>query len=86
MLVEEMLQCILEGVDSFPHLIIVLDARATKLWSDNLVKTVIIMMIFSGAGHEGDWALHLYAAEAMLPYKFPCSWLPHAILHTMFIR
>ena len=31
------------------------------------------MMIFSragheGAGHEGDWALHLYAAEAMLPY------------------
>ena len=82
MLVEEMLQCILEGVDSFPHLIIALDARATKLWSDNLVKTVIIMMIFSGAGHEGDWALHLYAAEAMLPYKF----LPHAMLHTMFIR
>ena len=31
MLVEEMPQCILEGVDSFSHLIIVLDAQATKL-------------------------------------------------------
>ena len=74
MLVEEMLQCILEGVDLFSHLIIVLDARAghsrtTKLWSDNLVETVIIMMIFSRAGHEGDWALHLYAVEATLPYS-----------------
>ena len=73
MLVEEILQCILEGVDSFSRLIIVLDARAshsrtTKLWSDNLVKTVIIMMIFSRAGHEDDWALHLYAEEAMLLY------------------
>ena len=26
------------------------------------------MMISSRAGHEGDWALYLYAAEAMLPY------------------
>ena len=46
MLVEEMLQCILEGVDSFSHLIIVLDVRAghsrtTKLWSNNLVNTVL---------------------------------------------
>ena len=68
-----LVECILEGADSFSHLIIVLDARAshsrtTKLWSDNLVKTVIIMMIFSRAGHEDDWALHLYAEEAMLPY------------------
>ena len=28
-LVEEMLQCILEGVDSFSHLIMVLDVRAS---------------------------------------------------------
>ena len=68
MLVEEMLQCILEGFDSFSHLIIDVRAshsRTKKLWSDNL--TVIIMMIFSHAEHEGDWAFHLYAAEAMLP-------------------
>lgn len=25
-------------------------------------------MNFFRAGHEGDWDLHLFAAEAMLPY------------------
>jgi hypothetical protein len=34
------------------------------MWTD---KTLIIMMNFS-RGHEGDWALHIFAAEAMLPY------------------
>ena len=38
------------------------------MWIDNLVKTVIIMMNFSRAGHEADWYLHVMAAEAMLPY------------------
>ena len=40
------------------------------------------MMIFSragheGAGHEGDWALHLYAAEAMLPYFRAAAFVRH---------
>ena len=34
----------------------------------NLVKTVIIMMNFSGGGNEGNWVLHILAAEAMPPY------------------
>jgi len=75
MLVEELLRdvVLMPEVTSFTRLIEVLEARAscsrtTKMWTDNLVKTVIIMMNFSRAGHEGDWALHLVAAEAMLPY------------------
>ena len=40
------------------------------MWTDNLVKTVIIMLNFSRGGHEGDWSLHLLAAEAMLPYFY----------------
>ena len=75
MLVEEVLRDVVQmpEVTSFNNLIKVLDARAscsrtTKMWTDNLVKTVIIMMNFSRAAHEGDWALHLTAAEAMLPY------------------
>ena len=75
MLVEELLRSALQiqGATSFDHLIQVLDAcssssRTAKMWINNLVKTVIIMMNFSRAGHEGDWALHLVAAEAMLPY------------------
>ena len=63
----------IQGVTSFDHLIQVLDARSSssrtaKMWINNLVKTVIIMMNFSRAGHEGDLALHLVVAEAMLPY------------------
>ena len=64
---------------SFTRLIEVLEVRAscsrttTTMWTDNCdhnhhVKTVIIMMNFSRGGHEGDWALHLFAAEAMLPH------------------
>ena len=33
------------------------------------------MMIFLSEGHEGDWTLHLDAAEANAAL-FPCSWLP----------
>ena len=39
------------------------------MWTDNLVKTAIIMMNFSRRGHEGNWVIHIIlAAEAMLPY------------------
>ena len=39
-----------------------------KMLTDNIVKTVIIMMNFFRGGHEGDWVLHSLAAEVMLPY------------------
>ena len=63
----------LKGVTSFVGLVELLEARAgrnrtSKMWTDNLVKTVIIMMNFSRGGHEWNWVLHLLAAEAMLPY------------------
>ena len=72
MLVEELLCDVVQvqGVTSFSSLIEVLNARSSrsrtaKMWTDNLVKAVIIMMNFFRAGHEGDWDLHLFAAEAM---------------------
>ena len=62
-----------EGVSSFSGLMAALDrhaarSRTAKLWKDNLIKPSIIMMSFSRAAHEGDWVLHISAAEAMLPY------------------
>ena len=39
-----------------------------KIWTDTIVKTVIIIVNFSRGGHEGDWVLLLLAAEAMLSY------------------
>ena len=64
---------LIQGVTSFVRLIELFEARAgrsrtTKMWTDDLVKPVIIMMNFSRGGHEGDWVLHILAAEAMLPY------------------
>ena len=63
----------IQGVTSFVRLVELLEARTgrnrtSKMWTDNLVKTVIIMMNFSRGGHEGNWVLHLLAAEATLPY------------------
>ena len=75
MLVEEVLRSgvQIQGVTSFVRIVELLEARAgrnrtTKTWTDNLVKTVFIMMNFSRGGHEGDWVLRVLAAEPMLHY------------------
>jgi len=93
MLVEELLCDVVQkqGVASFAHLTETLDARArrsktTKMWIDNLIKAVIIMLNFSRAGHEGDWYLHLLAAEAMLPYfRSAAATTMRAMVHSVFI-
>ena len=75
MLVEEILHNVVlqDGMARFDFLISVLDthaaqSRTTSIWTDILSKGVFIMMSFTHASHEGDWLLHLLAAEAMLPY------------------
>ena len=77
MVAEVVLQTVLheEGISSFNELLSALDkhavgSRTAKLWRDNFIKPVIIMMSFSRAAHEGDWFLHLSVAEALLPYFF----------------
>ena len=57
----------IQGVTSFVRLVELLEARAgrnrtSKMWPDNLVKTVIIITNFSRRGHEGNWVLHILAA------------------------
>ena len=77
MVAEVVLQTVLheEGISSFSELLSAFDkhavgSRTAKLWRDNFIKPVIIMMSFSRAAHEGDWFLHLSVAEALLPYFF----------------
>ena len=72
---EEMLRSVvqIQGVTSFVSFVELLETRAglsrtTKMWTDNFVKTVIKIINFSRGGHEGYWVLHLFAADAMLPY------------------
>ena len=45
-------------------------SQTCKLWADNLIKLVIIMMTFARAAHESDMPLHLAAAESMFPHFF----------------
>ena len=63
----------IQGVTSFVRLIELLEARAgssrtTKMWTQNLVNTVIIMVNVSPGEHEENWVLHIVTAEGMLPY------------------
>ena len=78
MVVEEIVRGLLtdtETVTCFTDLMDVLEERAahsrtTKLWLDNLVKPVFIMLRFVRAEREGDWPLHLVATAEMIPYFF----------------
>ena len=47
--------------------IIIFKVKAMKMWTDNIGKTVVIMVNVSRGGHEGDWVLHILVAESMLP-------------------
>ena len=40
------------------------------MWVNNLVKPVMIKMFFVQAEREADWALHLAAVSAIIPYFF----------------
>ena len=41
-------------------------------WINNLIRPVLLMMLYVHAEPEGEWALHLYACKEMIPYFFCC--------------
>ena len=45
-----------------------LQSMTTRLWVENLIKPVFIMMVFVRAEREADWPCHLCAVEQMIPY------------------
>ena len=57
-----------------------------KLWFENLVKPVFIMMIFVRAEREGDWPLHLWAVREMLPYFFAAGHWHYARYALYYLR
>ena len=61
---EEVLRPTIGQLNTPDELMNCLEEKATqsstaKLWVENLVKPVFIMMIFVRAEREGDWPLHL---------------------------
>ena len=55
-----------------------LQSRTTKLWVDNLIQPVLIMMLFIRAEREADWPLHLLATKMMMPYFFAAGHFNYA--------
>ena len=53
----------------------------TKMWIDNLVNTVIIMMNFSRGGQEGDWVLSRGRHATVLPF----CWLSQLLTLCCFL-
>ena len=85
MIAEELLAKILrdEHVNSESKLIEVLEehakvSRTAKVWLDNVIKPVFIMMLFIRAEREGNWPLHLYATGQMMPYFFASGHVHYA--------
>lgn len=75
---EELLRSVIMDTESHAHLMSTLDelstaSRTAKMWVENLIKPVFIMMLFVRAEREGDWPLHLAAVTMMIPYFFASS-------------
>jgi len=88
---EEVLRGIIESVDSHTDLMPLLESKAirsrtAKLWLDNLIKPVFIMMLFIRAEREGDWSLHICAVTAMMPYFFAAGHANYARYGLYYLR
>ena len=75
MVVEELLRPYMSEINSYTELKSVLDevsekSKTGKLWVDNLIKPVFLIMQYIRAEREGDWPLHLDVVSKMLPYFF----------------
>ena len=85
MVAEELLRGIIcnEELQTHSQLMQILEnrsqqSRTTKLWVDNLIKPVMIMMLFIRAEREADWPLHLLATRLMMPYFFSAGHFNYA--------
>jgi len=74
---EELLHAHLEGCKSHKNMLkelesISLRSITIRLWVQNLIKLVFIMMAFVRAERKANWPLHLWAVEQMMPYILHC--------------
>ena len=61
-------------------------SKTSKLWVDCFVKAVFIIMLYVRAEQEGDWPLHLYAVQQMLPYFFASGHVNYARFGLYYLR
>ncbi len=89
--VEQLLHEILCKVNTMDELMQQLKARAsrsktTKHWVENLIIPVFLMLMFVRAEQEGEWALHLWAVNEMIPYFFAAGHVHYARYGLLYLR
>ena len=73
----------LENITGYDDLISALDSLSEKSilaehWIENLIKPVLLMMMFVKAEREADFALHLFCCKMMMPYFFAAKHVNYA--------
>ena len=91
LVVEEILRDTLNSVNSYQDLLDELftkaeASRTSKHWVNNLILPVFLIMIFVRAEREGDWALHLWAVNEMIPYFFASAHIHYAWYGLVYLR
>jgi hypothetical protein len=91
LLTEEFLRAHIEGCESREEMLGALQRNSlrsitTRLWFQNLIKPVFIMMVFVRAEREADWPLHLWAVEQMMPYFFASAHFNYARYGLYYLR
>ena len=61
-------------------------SKTAKLWVENLIKPVQLIMLFVRAEREGDWPLHLAVVSKMLPYFFATGHYNYARYATYYLN
>ena len=74
----ELLRGLVDEIVDYDDLIFFLDSLArksylTKHWVNNLIKRVLIMMLYLRGERQPEFALYLYAYNQMFPYSFAAS-------------
>ena len=88
MVTEVLLSNIINNVHTHSDLMDILEdnatkSRTTKLWLDNLIKPVFLIMMFVRAEREADWPLHLWTVNEMMTRTYTHThFTPHNIVKT----
>ena len=61
-------------------------SNAAKLWVENLILPIFLMLMYIRSEREGELALHLWAVNEMMPYFFAAGHVRYARYGLLYLR
>ena len=61
-------------------------SRLAEDWMKNLIRLVLLMLMYVSAEREGEFGLHLYAFKEMIPYVFTTGHWNYARDSIVYLR